>query len=89
MKTFEIANELQDQNLSSQERMKLMVKYLQRYMETYDQQYGYENYTDKTFIYDVVYCLGVALNPTEHQYANGFDKWKMKLIELLKAELHN
>ena len=89
MKTFEIANELQDQNLSSQERMKLMVKYLQRYMETYDQQYGYENYTDTTFINDVLYGLGVAINPTEHQYAGGFDKWKMKLIELLKAELPN
>lgn len=64
-----------------------MVKFLQRYMETYDQQHGYENYTDRTLINDVLYGLGVALNPNEHQFANGFDKWKMELIDFLKEEL--
>jgi hypothetical protein len=58
-----------------------MVQYLQQYMNTYDHQYGYENYSDFTFIEDVLYGLGVALNPKEHQFANGFDVWKKKLVE--------
>lgn len=71
----------------SQKRMKLMVKYLQRYMDTYDGQYGYENYSDSTLILDLLYGLGVVLDPEEHQFADGFDKWKEKLLKFLKDDL--
>lgn len=67
-----------------QKRMKLMVQYLTRYMETYDQQSGYENYSDETFINDVLYGLGVALNPEQHQFADGFQHWKEKLLQHLQ-----
>lgn len=70
-----------------QKRMKLMVKYLQRYMDTYDEQYGYENYGDRTLILDLLYGLGVVLDPEEHQFANGFDKWKEKLLKFLEDDL--
>ncbi len=70
-----------------EKRMRLMVEYLQRYMTTYDQQVGYENYTDHTFIEDVLYGLGVALNPKEHQFADGFDVWKKKLFEHINSTL--
>ncbi|NDB66219.1 MAG: hypothetical protein EB168_11235 [Euryarchaeota archaeon] len=71
----------------SQKRMKLMVKYLKRYIKTYDKQFGYENYTDKTLILDILYGLGVAIDPIEHRHAGGFDKWKEKLIKFLGDEL--
>lgn len=87
-KTYEITEQLISLNSEdsdySQKRMELMVKYLQRYLETYDKQVGYKNYEDETFINDVLYGLGVALNPEKHQYAIGFDLWKKELIEFLK-----
>lgn len=88
MKTFEIVNQLislnQEDSDYSQKRMELMVKYLQRYLETYDAQVGYKNYTDQTFIDDVLYGLGVALNPEKHQYSDGYERWKNELLEFLK-----
>jgi hypothetical protein len=89
LKTYEIANQLITLDKKDpdyrKKRMALMVKYLQRYMETYPKQYGYENYNDFTFIDDLLYGLGVALNPKEHQFATGYDVWKQKLIEFLNG----
>ncbi len=76
-----------DKEKEPQKRMKLMVKYFKAYIKTYDKQYGYENYSDTTFINDVLYGLGVAIDPNNHQYSNGFDVWKKKLMEFLKDEL--
>ena len=66
-------------------RMELMVQYLKRYIDTYEDQYGYQNYSDSTLIDDILYGLGVALNPEEHQFASGFDTFKSKLIEHLNS----
>ena len=60
-----------------------MVQYLKRYIDTYDNQYHYQNYSDTILIDDILYGLGVALNPEEHQFADGFDTFKNKLIEHL------
>ena len=83
MSTISITEELFTLKPSSpdyaRERMRLMVEYLQAYMSTYDQQYNYQGYTDKTFIDDVLYGLGVAIDPRAHQFANGFDRWKKHL----------
>jgi hypothetical protein len=87
MKTYEIVDQLIALDKKDPEyrkkRMVLMVKYLQQYMETYPNQYGYENYNDFTFIDDLLYGLGVVLNPEEHRFSNGYDVWKQKLIEFL------
>lgn len=86
--TLNIETELRnlDKNDSDyeQKRMELMVEYLQRYVGTYDQQYGYKNYSDSTLILDILYCLGVALNPEEHSFAGGFDKWKQTLKQFIE-----
>ncbi|QGT54455.1 hypothetical protein b3_0212 [Synechococcus phage B3] len=60
-------------------RMKLMVEYMQHYMTTYTQQYNYQEYTDETFIRDVLYGLGVAINPQDHRGPDGFARWKETL----------
>lgn len=67
-----------------QSRMRDAVAYLQKFLSTYDQQPEYLNYRESTFIEDVLYGLGVALSPSEHQYATGFRKFKEKLAEHLK-----
>lgn len=67
----------------SQKRMKLMVEYLQVYMSTYDKQTDYENYSDSTLIHDILYGLGVVIDPEEHQWALGYEKWKGKLKDFL------
>lgn len=86
--TLNIETELKNLNKNapdySEKRMELMVEYLQSYVGTYDQQYGYKNYSDSTLILDILYSLGVALNPEEHSFADGFDKWKQTLKQFLE-----
>ena len=85
MTTLEIVEELKCADVKSNpnKRMELMVQYLKRYIDTYDNQYHYQNYSDTILIDDILYGLGVALNPEEHQFADGFDTFKNKLIEHL------
>lgn len=86
--TLDLTNELINLDKNDpqyqQKRMRLMVDYMVGYMGTYDLQSGYENYRDETFIDDILYGLGVALNPEQHQFADGFRRWKDTLAEYLK-----
>jgi hypothetical protein len=77
-----IALDKDDPNYGTK-RMKLMVEYMQHYMRTYTQQYNYQEYTDKTFIQDILYGLGVAINPQDHRWSDGFDRWKETLMKLM------
>lgn len=63
--------------------MREAVAYLRRYMDTYHKQHGYEDYRDETFIDDVLYGLGVALQPEKFKYADGFRQFKDVLREHL------
>ena len=65
---------------AAQQQMKEAVAYLQKYMATYDKQYGYLDYRTETLIDDVLYGLGAALN-ADYQYADGFRKFKARLVE--------
>ena len=68
---------------AKQERVAAAVKYLKKYMKTYDKQYGYLDYSDKTIIDDILYGLGAALDD-KYKMANGFEKFKVVLREHLK-----
>lgn len=59
-------------------------KALQDYMNTYDKQFGYKEYSEECFINDVLYGLGIALDPEKYRYAGGFDLFKRKLSEFIK-----
>jgi len=67
-------------------RMKTAVAYLQNYMSTYSGQVGYEDYADETLIDDVLYGLGMALDPENNQYGNGFMRFKGILMEHLAGK---
>lgn len=68
----------------SQERMRFAVESLAQYMATYDKQYGYLDYSDKTFIDDVLYGIGRALSK-DYEYVVGFEKFKARLREHLSS----
>ncbi len=59
--------------------MKTIVAEFQKYIETYDKQFGYENYTDDNFIKDVIYGIGhsisIAENNKEYRFVDGFKKF--------------
>lgn len=64
--------------------MKEVVTFFQDYVSTYSSQQGYEQYTDETFIMDILYGLGIALDPEEYKCADGFRKFKISLSEMIK-----
>lgn len=59
-----------------------MVRYMASYWATYDQQIGYKDYSDKTFIDDALYALGITLNP-KYKFADGYREFKKFLLEHL------
>lgn len=67
------------------ERMKAAVAHLTSYMVTYTKQEFYEDYTDKTYIDDILYGLGISLGK-EYTCADGFDKFKDVLRKHLEAK---
>lgn len=68
-----------------EKRMKAAITSLTHYMVTYG--YDEDNYgwTDKSFINDVLYGLGVALHGDKYKFANGYDEWKKELIKHLNG----
>ena len=76
-------------NEANRARMREMVEYMKEYINTYTEQYGYENYQDHTFIDDMLYAVGRALNREHYQYADGFRRFQMNLIRHIAARLTN
>jgi hypothetical protein len=67
-----------------QKRMQKAIEYMSRYMAEYHKQQCCLDYSDETFIDDVLYGLGVALHGTPCTYAQGYETWKRKLRAHLK-----
>lgn len=65
--------------------MENIVAKFQKYVETYHQQAGYEDYTDDTFVADILYGLGAALDD-DFRFANGFLRFKSVLLDKLLEE---
>jgi len=82
----EVANGVDEKIIRNRKRMIAVVKSLQNYMNTYDKQEGYVNYTDKTFIDDVLYGLGLALDKRAYEGAQGYDAFKLQLLKHLNKE---
>lgn len=69
---------------AERKRMKAAVAYLQKYMATYDKQAHYQDYTDETYINDVLYGLGASLDE-KYKFADGFSKFKELLAKHIAA----
>lgn len=62
-----------------QKRMRQAVDRMKHYLDTYDQQPGFLDYSDDTFIRDMLYGIGVALDQRKYAFAHGFDEFKTLL----------
>lgn len=68
---------------ASKKKMRAAVASLKDYMDRYDKQQSYESYSEETLIDDVLYGLGIALD-SRNAYANGYEKFKTRLIAHLR-----
>ena len=67
----------------SKQSIKEAVKSLKEYINSYDGQQFYESYAEETLIKDILYGLGIALDPEKYKYSDGFDRFK----EVLRKHL--
>lgn len=58
------------------------IKYFQRYVGTYnDGNVPIYDISDKTFIDDMLYGLGVSINKDKYQFADGYERFREFLKE--------
>jgi hypothetical protein len=85
-KALDVKDQTEASEMSTQRlRMIRAVESLRSYMSSYDSQAHYAEYSAATFVDDVLYGLGVALDPDEHRYAPGFALFKSKLLRHLES----
>lgn len=63
-----------------QKRVKRIINDLKHYINTYDKQFGYLDYQDETIISDILYGLGIALEPEKYEWADGFLKFREEIL---------
>jgi hypothetical protein len=76
-----------EQVTKEQKRMRAVVAKFQAYVATYTEQPSYDTYSDKTFLDDMLYGLGISLQidtAADYTYASGFDRFKEKLREHIR-----
>lgn len=65
-------------------RMREMVALFQHYVATYSNQSHYETYSDKTFLDDMLYGIGISIiGAADYTGAGGYERFKQKLREHL------
>lgn len=68
-------------------KMRAAVAQLQGYVGTYDTQLHYQDYTDKTYVDDMLYGIGLSMQhlmPSDFSGAGGYERFKQYLREHLK-----
>ena len=66
--------------------MEDVVKHIRNYVNTYDTQPGYEEYSNEIYIDDMLYVIGTSLCP-DHKFRNGFVRFKALLLEKLLEDV--
>ena len=66
--------------MENEKRMVNIVLLFQEYVATYTKQRHYKKYSNETFIDDMLYGIGIAINKKDYRFANGYKKWKQELI---------
>ena len=59
---------------------------LKSYWNTYPDQQGYLDYTDKTFMDDALYGIGIAVDYEKYKSADGYELFKKDLREFLNTK---
>jgi hypothetical protein len=71
-----------DASYTQQQKVEASIKAFQHYMNTYNFDTCCQGNTN-LFIQDVLYMLGMALDPAKYRFANGSSQFKKDLIEYL------
>lgn len=66
-----------------QKRMRAIVGRFQEYVRTYSDQAHYDQYRDQTFLDDMLYGIGIAMEPKKWSQGQGYDAFK----EMLRKRL--
>lgn len=66
-------------------RMQRIINRFKHYVATYDSQPGCLDYSDDTFINDMLYGIGVSLRPKRWKWADGYAKFKTFLKGFIGA----
>lgn len=66
-----------------QRRMKKIVERMVDYVSTYDQQAGYQDYSDETFIQDMLYGISLSLDAEKYKFADGYRKFQETIAHIL------
>jgi hypothetical protein len=69
--------------------IKDIVADFEKYVVTYKSQANYENYSYETFINDMIYGIGLTINPEIYMWAEGYESFKIDLIEFFKNRQFN
>lgn len=69
-------------NAKTRKKMANSVNSIKEYVNTYDKQLGYKDYSEDTFINDILYGIGISLND-KYQMGNGFLLFKQRLRDLI------
>lgn len=64
--------------------MEEIVARMQEYTRTYTEQASWRDYSDRCFIDDFLYGIGIALDPKEFMGASGFDRFLDVLQERIR-----
>lgn len=71
-----------------QKRMREAVAKLQAYMSSYSEQAHYEDYTDKTYVDDILYGLGLSLSGlSDFSGPGGYSRFKAYLQDHLDGRV--
>lgn len=68
-----------------QKRMIAIVKSFKKYVNTYTNQEGYSSYSDATFILDMLYGIGIAIDKKKYCMADGFQDFKERFARYLNT----
>jgi hypothetical protein len=71
----------------ARKRMREMVAKFHKYVGTYSSQWSYADYSDKTFLDDMLYGIGLSMQvgtPTDYTGAGGYERFKEALRQHLK-----
>jgi len=67
-----------------QKRMEKIVARMQEFTRTYTEQDSWRDYSDRCFIDDFLYGIGVSLDPKKFKAADGFDRFLDVLQERIR-----
>lgn len=68
-----------------QKRVKKIVEKFKKYVDTYPEEM-YLNYSEEIIVDDILYGLGISLDFEEYSFAQGYIKFKKRLLEKLKKD---